>query len=92
MSGLNTPHYLLVLDMKKKRPPQVLSRGEPDVKKGPLGGKNERNANDPKGGLCCGYTFSENSWIFPILLCVLILSHLFKISFVVFLTEKSEQD
>ena len=25
MSGLNTPHYLLALDMKKKRPPQVPS-------------------------------------------------------------------
>lgn len=42
---------------------------EPDVKKGPPGGKNERNANDPKGDLCCGYTFRENNWIFPILLC-----------------------
>lgn len=26
MSGLNTPHYLLALDMKKKRPPQVSLR------------------------------------------------------------------
>ena len=61
-------------------------------RKGPQAERNERNANDPKGDLCCGYTFSENNWISPILLCVLILSHLFKISFAVFITEKSEQD
>lgn len=60
MSRHNMPCYLLALDIKRKRPPQVLS---PDVRKRPQGEKNERNANDLKGGLT--HTFRENNCIFP---------------------------
>lgn len=51
MSQHNPPHYLLALDIKKMRPPQVFFLWRARCQeKAPRLKKNDKNANDPGGG------------------------------------------
>ena len=92
MSGRNTPHYLLALDMKKNRPPEVPSLQRARCQERAPRRKEMRGMQMTPKGTCAVDTLSVRTTGFSQFCCVLILSHLFKISFAVFITEKSEQD